>query len=110
MVCCSTLSNMHQLEYGTVVFQFSQNLVAQLGCSEALMNSSPVYLLCFGPVILFPCSHEMCGILGSPSMIWGSSLNNILNLEHDLVVLQFSPNLVPQLGCSEAYTNSMLVY
>ena len=40
----------------------------------------------------------------------GSSSNNILSPEDGQVVLQFSPNLVPQLGCSVDWMNMIPVY
>ena len=46
----------------------------------------------------------------STSIACGSSLNNILHPEDGLVVLQFSPNMVPQLGCSEAWINVIVVF
>ena len=56
----------------------------------------------FGHVRPSTCVHRICGMLGHTFMSCGSSPSNILNLEDGLVVLQFSPNLVPYLGYSEA--------
>jgi hypothetical protein len=110
MECGFSSNNILNPEDDFEVLQFSSKLVPQLGCSEAWMDNTPVYALC--PRLVRPCiyTHKTCGMLGNPSMACGSSPNNILNPEDGFVVLQFSPNLVPPLGCSEVLMNSILVY
>ena len=80
------------------------------GYSEAWMDDIHVYWWCIRLVGHYPYTHVTCRTGGSTSMACGSSHNNILNPEDGLVVLQFSPNLVQQLGCTEAWMNRILEY
>ena len=73
------------------------------------MSRIPVYWLCFRTVIPYLCTLKICEMFGNTSMACVSSCSNILNPEDGLVVLQFSPNLVPLLGWSEAWINRILV-
>ena len=98
VLCVTTYTN---LKMTFVVWQFPPNLVPQLGCYEAWMNRISVYFLCFRLVGPCSCSHKTCGMLGNIPMANDIPFNIMLNPEYGLVVLQFSPNLVPQLRCSE---------
>ena len=79
------------------------NLIPQLGWSEVCMDRILVHCLCHMLVRSCPCIHKTCGRVGNKSMICGSLWNNIRQPEDGMVVLQFSPNLVPQFGCSVAW-------
>ena len=53
--------------------------------------------------------YKTYGMGGNAFMCCGSSPKNIHQSENALVVFQLSPNLVPQLGCSETWMNRTLV-
>ena len=69
-------------------------------CSVAWVNMILVYWLCYRLIILWSCTHKICGMSGNPSMACVFSCNNIHQPDDGLVVLQFSPNLVPQIVCA----------
>ena len=57
------------------------------------------------------CTEKSYEMIGNSSMACGSEFNNMLHPEDGLVVLQFSPDMVPQFGCFEAsWMNMILLY
>ena len=106
MVCGSLPISIHQPEDGMVLLQFSPNLVPHLGYSDARMNRIPVHWLCHMLVGPSPCTHKTCGMPGNTSMAYYSSLHHPNDC---LVCLQFSPNLVQELGCYVAWMNMVLL-
>ena len=111
MASCLSLNNIFNPEDDLVILQFSPNLVPhRLMCSYAWMNRILVYQLC--PRFVRPCpyTHKTCGMDGNTSILCSSSCGNIHQRQDDLAVLQFSPNLVPYLGYSDAWMDGIHLY
>ena len=103
-------NNILNPENGVFVFQFPPNLVPQLGCSEARTNRILVYWLCPRLAISCICTHNTCGMDGNTCIPCSSSFNKYHQPNDCMVLLQFSPNLVPQLGWSVAWMDGIPVY
>ena len=108
--CGFSLNNIPNPGDGMVVLQFSPNLVPQLEYTKAWMKRIIVYCLHFRLVRPYSCTHKIRGVGGNTSMVCFAWYNNIHQPEDSMVVLQFSPNLVPQLDYSVAWTNGIPVY
>ena len=90
---------------GFFVLKFSPNLVPQLIWCEDWMNSILVYWLCFRLLIPCLCNYKTCQILGLCFQVTTHT-----NMMMSRRVLQILPDLVPQLGCSEALVNNIPWY
>ena len=96
---------------GGMVVLFLPNLNPKLGYYVAWMNRIPVYWLCSRIVIPSPCINKHVECLAThPWRVVLQLSNKIMDPEDGWVVLQLSPNLFPQIGCSEAWLNRIPVY
>ena len=116
MVCgslCKTTVHQDADDLVIVVFFFSPDLIPQLGCFEACMNRILVLLIvsqvCY---TLSMHTQKPCRMGGNISMfnICGSSCTNIHDHEDGIIILQFLPDLVQELGCYEAWMDRIIVH
>ena len=106
MACGSSCNNIHNAGDGLLVIHILlPNLVPQLGLSVAWLDYIPVYCLC--PMFSRHC-HYPHKRYGMPSPV--VSGNNVHYDENGLVLLQFSQNMVQQLGCSVDWLDGITLY